>query len=117
MSEDAMLPVTFDSSGNQIPFEAAKAEASNTNGDGTVTVSLCGEKVRILPIGRWKTKAQGHLRNGDFDAWAMLALADDDYEEVWEVVEPTNDDVEKMFEEWQEHSGQNSGKARRSRRS
>lgn len=96
-------------------IEAVEAEVDVEN-DGSIEVPLCDATVRVLPTNEWRSRAIRSMREGDYDTWAELCLAGDDYD-IWTDVDPTLADVERFFEAWSEATGQDSGKSRASRRS
>jgi len=71
-------------------------------------------EVTVPPPGRWKTRANRALREGDFDGWAELVLSPEDFD-AWVDADPTNDDVEAFFTAWQEATGESRGKSSPSR--
>lgn len=95
--------------------DEARAEA-DTTAEGTVVtlVTEDGSADVLVPSpGKWKTRANRALREGDFEGWAELVLSADDFE-AWCDADPTNDDVEAFFKAWQESTGENRGKSSRS---
>jgi hypothetical protein len=96
------------------PLEAIEAEVDLA--DATVEVSLGDTKVRVRPVGEWRSSSVRAMREGDFDAWAQKALVDGDYE-IWQDVDPTISECEAFFKEWGVVTGQDSGKSGASRRS
>jgi hypothetical protein len=99
-------------------LEAVQADASSPkDGVAVPLVTEAGEvSVTVPPPGRWRTKANRALKDGDFDLWAELVLSEDDFQ-AWLDAEPVNDDVETFFEAWGAATGENSGKSRPSGRS
>ena len=91
---------------------SALIELSVTDRRGKVEVAA----IRVPPPGRWRTRANRALRQGDFDEWAELVLSEEDYE-AWAELDPTNDEVDAFFAAWKDTSGQELGKSRASRRS
>lgn len=84
-------------------------------GVAVVLSSDTGEaKITVPPPGRWKSRANTMLREGNFDGWAQVTLSEDDWGQ-WCEVDPTNDDVEAFFQSWQEAAGETVGKSSRSR--
>jgi len=97
-------------------LESVQADATAPP-DGVVVPLVTDEakvEVTVPPPGRWKTRANRALREGDFDAWAELVLSPDDYD-AWVDADPTNDDVEAFFAAWQDATGESRGKSSRSR--
>ena len=76
--------------------------------------------VHVLPSDRWPTSATAALNRGDFDEWAKLCLAGDDFDDVWLALHddagPTIGEAADMLEEFGRTTGQDTGKSRRSRR-
>lgn len=96
------------------PLKAVEADAATTDGATVTLTSEAGEfSVMVPPPGRWRTRANRALRQGDFDEWAELVLSAEDYAS-WVEADPTNDDVSRFFEAWGEATGENRGKSRRS---
>jgi hypothetical protein len=84
---------------------------------GSTQVSLCGETVYVKPRERWRSSALSALNRGDFDGWAESCLARDADVELWLELDPTIEDIEAMFADYQERTGQSAGKSRGLRRS
>jgi hypothetical protein len=95
-----------------MPVEAVQALETEAamDPDGNVTVQLAGKPVRVKPVKQWRASGIRAMREGDFDSWAEKALAGDDYEKVWKVIDPTMDDVQAFFVDWKSITGQDSGK-------
>lgn len=100
------------------PLKAVEAEAhANPEGDLLPLITEHGEvKLTVPPAGAWKTRANGLLRVGDFDAWAEITLSKADYE-AWVEADPTNNDVEAFFRAWSEATGQDPKGSANSQRS
>jgi hypothetical protein len=97
------------------PLEAVEAEVDA--GDGTVEVTLADTRVRVKPVGAWRSSGVSAMRQGDFTAWAETCLATPDDVAVWLEVDPTLDECEVFFREWGAATGQDQGESRASRRS
>jgi hypothetical protein len=99
-------------------LEAVQADAQAApEGVAVALVTEAGDFEVHVPLpGRWKTRANRALKDGDFDLWAELVLSAEDYA-TWLEADPVNDDVEQFFEAWGTASGENSGKSQPSRRS
>lgn len=99
-------------------LEAVAADAT-ADVAGTV-VSLVTDNgeftVTVPPPGKWRTRANRALREGNFDVWAETVLSEKDVE-TWAAADPTNDDMEEFFRAWKELSGEDQGKSSASRRS
>lgn len=96
-------------------LEQVRADADST-ADGVVVslVTDAGkEDIRVPPPGRWKSRANTMLREGDFDGWARTVLTADDWAR-WSELDPTNDEVKAFFEGWAEATGESVGKSSRS---
>lgn len=85
--------------------EETPLEAEALTGDGAVIVSLCGEKVTILPRGQWDVDAGVALKEARYTDWAEMAMPEESFD-TWVAVRPKFDDVEAMFKEWAELTGQ-----------
>jgi len=88
-------------------LEAVQAD-STAPVDGVVVPLITADakaEIVVPPPGRWKTRANRALREGDFDGWAELVLSPEDYD-AWVDADPTNDDVEAFFTFWRDTSGQ-----------
>lgn len=106
---------------NAVDALAAEVAAEQTaNPDGWVAVPLgdAGEEVRVKSPLDWRSSAHAALQRGDFEGWAEVCLAADDYEQVWAPMDPTLREINDMFEEWGRRTGQGSaGKSPSSPRS
>lgn len=91
----------------ETPAEAQEAEANTGH---YVTASLCGKPVRIVPPGAWRMSWQRKLRQGDFDAFAEAVLHPDDVE-LYEELDPTNDDFNEFIADAAELAGESLGKS------
>jgi hypothetical protein len=86
------------------PAEGVEVPLVTDEGEFTVTVPKPG---------KWKTRANTMLKDGDFDGWAKLVLSGADFD-VWVEADPTNEDVEHFFEAWSKVSGEAPGESSRS---
>lgn len=93
----------------------ADADAGPDGAEVTLSSEAGDFEVTVPPAGRWRTRANKALRQGDFDEWAELVLSSADYGS-WCDADPTNDDVEAFFQAWKEAAGEDLGKSRASRR-
>lgn len=84
-----------------------------------VTASLCDEPVRIVPPGAWRQSWQEHLHAGRLGKFARYVIHPDDMD-LYEELDPTNDEIGQFFSDAAELSGESLGKshgpARSSRR-
>lgn len=76
-----------------------------------LTVSLCGEAMRVVPAGAWPVSAQRALRQGDFDGFMEAVLHEEDYE-IYEEIDPTLDEINLFIEDAGNLSGESQGKSR-----
>lgn len=95
----------------------AEVDAEQDPADVTVPVLLDGETVEVLPVRQWRSSATRALREGDFDSWAEKCLAGDSYEKVWQEIDPTIEQVEQFFVNWQAATGADPKASARSRSS
>ncbi len=101
----------------EVDHEAdAATEAPVEYPKGTVEVPLGDHVIHVLPVDSWRSSAQSALRTGDFDAWAELCLAGNDFDDVWAEVAPPLGGITAMFDVWAERTGQSAGKSRNSLR-
>ncbi|MFK0182297.1 hypothetical protein ACIQVR_40805 [Streptomyces xanthochromogenes] len=92
--------------------EAQEQEATQQH----ITVSLCGEPVRVVPATAWRVSTQRRLRFGDLDGFVADVLHEDDYE-LYEELDPTAEEFRQFVVDAQELSGEGSGKSRGPNRS
>jgi hypothetical protein len=94
------------------PLRAIEAEADAAPlGAAVPLVTDAGEfDVTVPPPGKWRTRANRALREGDFDSWAELVLSAEDFDS-WIEADPTNDDVEAFFKAWADVTGESRGKS------
>ena len=83
---------------------------------GTVECKLGEHTIHVLPTDSWKGYANTALREGDFETWAEVSLAGDDYDKVWCEADPTVGEINALFDEFAKKTGQDSGKSRAFRR-
>lgn len=96
----------------------AAAEADATP-DGVVVPLVTDEgefEVTVPPPGRWRSRANRALSDGNFDVWAEIVLSEEDYD-TWCEADPVLDDVEAFFTAWKHASGESRPKSSRSSRS
>jgi hypothetical protein len=96
-------------------LEAVQADAV-APAEGAVVPLVTDEgefAVTVPKPGKWKTRANTMLKDGDFDGWAELVLDRGDFE-TWTEADPTNEDVEHFFEAWSKVTGEDAGKSPRS---
>lgn len=77
---------------------------------------LAGRTIYVPPVKKWRASALHHLREGDFENWAKITLADDDWD-IWTEVDPTIDEIESFFVSVNSGLGTSPGNSRASRRS
>ncbi|HUR05394.1 MAG TPA: hypothetical protein VM347_22830 [Nonomuraea sp.] len=87
--------------------DAQEAEAN----DRYVVGDLCGEEVRIIPPGAWKQSWRRLLMSGQIDDFADIVLHPDDYE-LYEELDPTNDEFGDLVNTASERAGESLGKSR-----
>lgn len=80
----------------------------------TLTTRRGTDTVRILDPNEWPSSANSALHVGEYESWAEGCLAPGDYEQVWLALDPSLGDVNRMFKEWRERTGRDSGKSSRS---
>src|SRR5579875_3145780 len=100
------------------PLQAVKADAAaGTDGVLVKLTTDDGEgDILVPPSGRWKSRANSMLNNGQFHEWARTVLAETDFD-TWSELDPTNDDVEAFFKAWQAATGESRPESRASKRS
>lgn len=86
------------------PSQGVTVVLATENGKGEITVP---------PAGRWKTRANTMLRDGNLDGWAQITLSAEDWA-TWSELDPTNDDAGAFFAAWQEAAGETVGKSSKS---
>ncbi|MFF8412801.1 hypothetical protein [Streptomyces omiyaensis] len=87
--------------------EAQELEATNKY----VTATLCGEEIRVIPPGAWRQSWQRLLNSGQVDSFAGLVFHPDDYD-LYEDIDPTNEEFGDMIAEAAERAGESLGKSR-----
>lgn len=88
---------------------------ANTPSSEPVRVQLAGRDVDVKPLRKWRSSAISAMRSGDFEVWARTSLDGDGYD-VWLDVDPTIEEVEALFAQWTEATGQSPGESSASRR-
>ncbi|MEU1037697.1 hypothetical protein [Streptomyces sp. NPDC005907] len=87
------------------PAEAQEIEAT----DGYTTASLAGVELRVKPVGQWRPSYIRALRQGDYDAWAVGVLHEDDAETFVEL-DATFDEINEFTSAAMESAGEAPGK-------
>jgi hypothetical protein len=95
-------------------MDRLQAEAT-VDQSSPVTVQLDGHDVVIRPLRKWRSSAVTALREGNFEVWARTSL-DEDSRALWQRIDPTIDDIETMFAQWAELTGQSPGESPASQR-
>lgn len=90
-----------------------EAEATADNDD--VVVSVGDFKFSIRPRGKWRISAVEALREGRYTDWARGAMTTESYDE-WLDADLTQDEVEELFRNWAEETGQGKALSRAQRR-
>lgn len=88
------------------PAEAQEIEASAHY----VTAQLCGEKLEIVPPGAWRQSWQRRLKAGDMDEFMECVLSPDSYQ-MYQELDPTNDEVGEFLNSAGDVSGEPVGKS------
>ncbi|MFJ6073710.1 hypothetical protein ACIQFU_23185 [Streptomyces sp. NPDC093065] len=92
--------------------EYTEADAQEAEATGHyVTSELCGEEVRIIPPGAWRQSWRRLLMSGQIDEFAQITLHPDDYE-LYEELDPTNDEFGDLVNMASERAGESPGKSR-----
>ena len=92
-------------------FDVTEAEAQEIEAVSRhVAADLCGEEVRIIPPGAWKQSWQRLLNSGQVEAFAKIVLHPDDYE-LYEEIDPTNDEFGEFVGEAARLAGESLGKS------
>lgn len=76
-----------------------------------VTADLCGEPVRIIPPGAWRQSWMRLLNAGAFDQFAEQVIHPDDID-LYEEIDPTNDEFGEFVAEAATRAGESLGKSR-----
>lgn len=92
------------------PLSDAEAQEMEATGHH-ITVELCGEPVRVVPSGAWRSSAQRKLRVGDLDGFMAAVLHEDDYD-LYEDLDPTQAEFIQFVDDANELSGEPRGKSR-----
>lgn len=103
----------------QKELDAARAQETEAENDGYVTVPLAGydgvvKDVRSLPANRWRASATRALNGGDIDGFMQLVLHEDDYE-TYVDVDPDLEAVGHFAEAAARAGGEDLGKSSRPR--
>lgn len=92
--------------------EADPAVAQELEAGGHyVTADLCGEPVRIIPPGAWRQSWMRHLNEGRIDDFAGSVIHPDDMD-LYDELDPTNDEFGEFVGEAATRSGESLGKSR-----
>jgi hypothetical protein len=86
------------------PADRLRAEAQ-VDQSHPVEVSLGEYMVTVIPLRKWRSSAIRALRSGDYDTWASKSLTPDSWT-LWQQIDPTLDDIEALFADWQQKTGQ-----------
>jgi hypothetical protein len=95
------------------PAEAQEIEAQANK---FITVSLAGTPIRVIPPGAWKQSWQRLLQQGDFDGFVECIVHEDDVD-LYDKVDPTNEQFNAFIADAGELSGESLGKSRGPNRS
>lgn len=84
------------------------AEVEIWAADNPVTIELGPDRVEIdvPPMWRWPREALLALLCDDHETWAAFALDRHEYDR-WAAVDPTLDDCDRFFDDWERATGQN----------
>ncbi|MFJ7417993.1 hypothetical protein ACIQXD_05190 [Streptomyces uncialis] len=105
-------PESGDHDLDELPGTADAPDALEAEAEGRyVTAPLCGEDLRIIPTGAWRQSWRRLLQAGDVDAFAACVLHPDDVE-VYEDLDPTNDEFGDFIARAAERAGESEGKSR-----
>lgn len=106
------LPRRRDDDYTDEPVEATPAEAQEIEAEGHhVMAILAGESVRIIPPGAWRQSWQRSLAAGQFDVFAEKVIHPDDLD-LYEDIDPTNDEFGQFIEDAARLAGESLGKSR-----
>lgn len=107
----ATKPARADDMADEVePLSDAEAQEMEATGHH-ITVELCGEPVRVVPSGAWRSSAQRKLRVGDLDGFMSAVLHEDDYD-LYEDLDPTQAEFVQFVDDANELSGEPRGKRR-----
>lgn len=99
----------------EIAGETPAADGAEPLPVGVIVLPLAGKaKIRLRPPGQWRSSAMRAINNGDWDTWASMCLYADDYEAVWLVIDPTNDEVLDLLTDIRDTGALNLGELRAS---
>ncbi|MGW4493740.1 hypothetical protein [Streptomyces sp. NPDC004376] len=89
-----------------------EADAQEIEAEGQyVTALLCDEEVRVIPPGAWRQSWMRLLNQGQFDAFADKVIHPDDLD-VYEEIDPTNDEFGEFVNDASLQAGESLGKSR-----
>lgn len=90
---------------NELKAVAADAASGPAGTIVVLRTERGSAQLAVPPPGRWRTRANRALRQGDFDEWSELVLSGED-SAAWAELDPTNDDVEAFFISWRDATGE-----------
>lgn len=105
-----------DSHDDTVVEESTPSPAEREVTGELVQGELAGRTVYVPPVKQWRASALHALREGDFDTWAKVTLADDDWA-IWDEIDPTIQNIEDFFTSINPGLGTGPGNSRASRRS
>lgn len=89
-----------------------EAEAQEIEAEGHyVTALLAGEQIRIVPPGAWRQSWQTALTRGEFGVFSEHVIHPDDLD-LYEDIDPTNDEFEAFVTDAAGQAGESLGKSR-----
>lgn len=97
------------------PAEAQENEAT----EAYTKATLVGVELRVKPVGLWRPSYIRALRNGDYDAWAVGVLHEDDaatFVELDATFDEINDFTSAAMDSAGEAPGKSTGRAKSSTR-
>ncbi|MFB7647126.1 hypothetical protein ACFC0S_16740 [Streptomyces sp. NPDC056084] len=89
------------------PADAQQAEAAGHY----VTALLAGEEIRVIPPGAWRQSWQAMLSQANFAAFAEHVIHPDDLD-LYDDIDPTNDEFEAFVVSAANRAGESLGKSR-----
>lgn len=91
------------------------ADADPDVPENAALVLLCGQPVHVIDPQEWFSAANTAMRMGDWDSWAEMCLAGNEYQTVWCRLNggngPRRREIEDMFVMYHQVTGQDVGKA------
>ncbi|WP_407563308.1 hypothetical protein [Streptomyces sp. 184] len=88
------------------------AEAQEIEAEGHyVTALLAGEEIRIVPPGAWRQSWQTALTRGEFAVFSEHVIHPDDLD-LYDDIDPTNDEFESFVTDAAGQAGESLGKSR-----